>query len=86
MHVIVNIIKFKRMQGLNYLSFGEQSFFFIMLILHVWFPSDGEGGREGRREEGGGGREGEREGGREGEKEGGILCCPFSQQYPAEKL
>ena len=26
-----------------------------MLILHVWFPSDGEGG---------GGREGEREGGR----------------------
>ena len=27
-----------------------------MLILHVWFPSDGEGG---------GGREGEREGGRE---------------------
>ena len=29
-----------------------------MLILHVWFPSDGEGG-------GGGGREGEREGGRE---------------------
>ena len=42
-----------------------------MLILHVWFPSDGEGG---------GGREGEREGGREG----GILCCPFLQQYPVK--
>ena len=28
MYVIVNIIKFKRMQGLNYLSFGEQRFFF----------------------------------------------------------
>ena len=27
MYVIVNIIKFKRMQGLNYLSFFEQSFF-----------------------------------------------------------
>ena len=27
MYVIVNIIKFKRMQGLNYLLFGEQSFF-----------------------------------------------------------
>ena len=26
-----------------------------MQILHVWFPSDGEGGREG---EGGGGRRG----------------------------
>ena len=41
-----------------------------MLILHVWFPSDGEGGRV----------EGEREGGRAGEGrwEGGILCCPFS--------
>ena len=25
LHVIVNIIKFKRMHGLNYLSFGEQS-------------------------------------------------------------
>ena len=46
-------------------------FFLIMLILHVWFPSDGEGG-------GGGGREG-------GGREGGILCCPFLQQYPAEK-
>ena len=46
LHVIVNIIKFKRMHGLNYLSFGEQRFFKIMLILHVWFPSDGEGGRE----------------------------------------
>ena len=56
----------------------------IMLILYVWFPSDGEGGREGRREEGGEGGRGE--GGREGGKEGGILCCPFSQQYPAEKL
>ena len=33
-----------------------------MLILHVWFPSDGEGG---------GGREGE--GGGEGGREGGIL-------------
>ena len=43
-----------------------------MLILHVWFPSDGEGGRE----EGGEG---------EGGREGGILCCPFSQQYPSEK-
>ena len=28
LHVIINIIKFKRMQGLNYLSFGEQRFFF----------------------------------------------------------
>ena len=43
LHVIVNIIKFKRMQGLKYLSFGEQRFFLIMLILHVWFPYDGEG-------------------------------------------
>ena len=39
-----------------------------MLILHVWFPSDGEGGREG----GGGGREGEREGGRKGRRE--VFC------------
>ena len=47
-----------------------------MLILHVWFLSDGEGGR----------REGGGEGGRgEVMMEGGILCCPFSQQYPAEK-
>ena len=42
-----------------------------------------EGGRDGGRREGEGGRG---EGGREGGKEGGILCCPFSQQYPAEKL
>ena len=28
LHIIVNIIKFKRMHGLNYLSFGEQRFFF----------------------------------------------------------
>ena len=74
LHGIVNIIKFKRMQGLNDLSFDEQRFFLIMLILHVWFPSDGEGGRgEGGREvggrEGGGGkREG---GGGEGRREGG---------------
>ena len=52
MHVIANIIK--------------KIFFIVMLILHVWFPSDGEGviegggGREGRRGRGrrkGGGRE-----------------------------
>ena len=68
MYVIVNIIKFKRTQGLNYLSFGEQRFFVvIMLILHVWFPSDGEGYCW------------------EGRREGGIMCCPFLQQYPAEK-
>ena len=36
LQVIVNIIKFKRMHGLNYLSFGEQRLFLIILmILHV---------------------------------------------------
>ena len=39
----------------------NKGFFFIMLILHVWFPSDGEGGGRGREE----GWEGGREGGRE---------------------
>ena len=34
--------------------FCEQSFFFIMLILHVWFRSDGERGMEGEGERGGG--------------------------------
>ena len=29
LHVIVNIIKFKRMHGLNYLSFGEQRLLFF---------------------------------------------------------
>ena len=29
LHVIVNIIKFKRMQGSNYLSFGEQRLLFL---------------------------------------------------------
>ena len=30
LHVIVNIIKFKRMQGSNYLSFGEQTIVFVI--------------------------------------------------------
>ena len=29
LHVIVNIIKFKRIIGLNYLSFGEQRLVFV---------------------------------------------------------
>ena len=29
LHVIVNIIKFKRMHGLNYLLFGEQRLWFL---------------------------------------------------------
>ena len=29
LHVIVNLIKFKRMHGLNYLSFGEQRLLFL---------------------------------------------------------
>ena len=29
LHVIVNIIKFKRMHGLNYLSFDEQILLFL---------------------------------------------------------
>ena len=40
LHVSVNIIKFKRMHGLDYLSFGEQRLLFlqlknILMILHV---------------------------------------------------
>ena len=47
----------------------------MYMIVYYFFWSlwrDGEGGREGRRREGGGrGREGEREGGRRGREEGG---------------
>ena len=44
-----------------------------MLILHVWFPSDGEEVREGGRwREGGGGREGRR--GRDGEGGREVFC------------
>ena len=31
LHVIVNIIKFKRMHGLNYLSFDEQILLFFVI-------------------------------------------------------
>ena len=70
MYVIVNIIKLKRMQGLNYLSFGEQRFFFNYgdIACQRGFLLMGRGIV-----------------GREGGREGGILCCPFSPQYPAEK-
>ena len=30
LHVIVNIIKYKRMHGLNYLLFGEQRLVFVI--------------------------------------------------------
>ena len=58
MYVIVNIIKFKRMQGLNFLSFGEQRFFLYyagIACLHGFLLMGRgivgrEGGREGGRE------------------------------------